>query len=95
MTAATFTDATARLKAVAVRIYDRSEDRRRALLELAEDLEGELIPFLDALGRIAIGTKTVLAHDSLTPAQLRQALKRCVDIAEAAIGGRVVAANDS
>lgn len=64
----------------------RSAPARKELDEMATAFELQCAELLTALGRIAVGSKTVLRNEAMPVAQLREALKACIDLAEAAIG---------
>lgn len=86
MTAQTITDLTEHIRQVGL---TRSAPARQELGRLADAFELQAAELLTALGRIAVGSRTILRNERMTEAQLRNALKTCISLAETAIGMEV------
>lgn len=86
MTTATIVNLTERIRSMALQ---RSADSRKELCEWADAFEAQAAELLTALGRIAMGSRTILRNDEMPEAKLREALAVCIDLAEAAIGMEV------
>lgn len=67
----------------------RSRNSRKELCEMADAFEAQAAELLTALGRIAVGSKTILDNDAMTEQDLRRALAVCIELAEKAIGAKV------
>jgi hypothetical protein len=92
MTTQTITALTEHIREVAL---TRSANSRKELSQLADAFEAQAAELLTALGRIAVGSKSVLRNDAMTEPQLRTALEVCIALAEAAIGMQVQPKMDS
>jgi hypothetical protein len=86
VTTQTIIDLTEHIRAVAL---TRSANSRKELSQLADAFEAQAAELLTALGRIAVGSKTILRNEALPAAKLREALQACIALAETAIGMEV------
>jgi hypothetical protein len=86
MTTATIVNLTESIRSIALQ---RSANSRKELCEWADAFEAQAAELLTALGRIAMGSRTILRNEAMSEVKLREALEMCVSLAEAAIGMEV------